>query len=56
MAYPRKVAMDSQDLGVNLKWVRSQQVQISHSLFPQNLAVVNSLLYLGSELPLPILM
>jgi hypothetical protein len=56
MAYPRRVAMDSQDLDVNLKWVRSQLVQISHSLFPQNLVVFNSHLYLGSELPHPILM
>jgi hypothetical protein len=56
MAYLRKVVMDSQDLDVNLKWVRSQLVRTSHSLFPQNLAVVSSLLYLGSELPLPILM
>jgi hypothetical protein len=48
--------MDSQDLGVNLKWVRSRLVQINLSLYHQNLPVVSSLLYLGSELPLPILM
>jgi hypothetical protein len=51
MVYQRKVAMVSQDLGGNLKWDRSQLVLISLSLFPQNLVLFSSLLYLGRELP-----